>query len=119
MILHGTKDFYVRIYIDESVLTEQNFDSKKWIAILQGFSIFEKVQIICVKMPRYFDEKSKSHEGLLPVLFRYLTLFDPNVNIQLFRDIDNIWTTQHDYFVKEWLDRGDDICLFLNQNYKR
>jgi hypothetical protein len=112
-------DWYVRIYIDESVMTPLNPDSELWISILQGFQQYDHVQIICIKMPRYFNEEHRHHQGLLAVLFRYLALFDKNTSIMLFRDIDNIWTEQHQYFVDEWLNRGDQVCLYLNQNYGR
>lgn len=51
-------------------------------------------------------------------MFRYLALFDPNVGIVLFRDIDNVYTTQHHYFVDEWIKYGEDISVYMNENYK-
>ena len=118
-IINNSKDWYIRIYIDESILTDLNPDSVIWRQKLDMFKLQPRVQIVCIKMPRYFIEETHCHEGLLAVMFRYLTIFDPNVSICLFRDIDNVWTDQHHYFVEKWLERGDDVCVFLNQNYKR
>lgn len=118
-IINNTKEWYVRIYIDESVLSDSNPDSKIWKTKLEKFKTLSRVQIICVKFPRYYIEESNNHQGLLAVMFRYLTLFDPNVSIVLFRDVDNVWTEQHHYFVDTWLERKDNVCLFLNEHYKR
>jgi hypothetical protein len=118
-IIENSPDWYVRIYTDTSILTDLNGESNKWKEILDNFSDESRIQILCIKMPDYYSETNHNHQGLLPVLFRYLTLFDPNVSICLFRDIDNIWTEQHDYFTNQWLSGTEDICVFLNTNYKR
>jgi len=52
-------------------------------------------------------------------MFRYLALFDKNLSVILFRDVDNIYTSQHQYFVDKWLERGDDICVYMNNKYTR
>ena len=111
----NNSDWFVRIYIDESVIHPENPDKNIWLEKL-NLLMQDRVQIICVKFPRYYQ--NGSHEGLLPVMFRYLTLFDPNVTISLFRDIDNIWTAQHQYFIDTWLANGTDVCLYMNNNYK-
>lgn len=116
-IINNSTDWYVRIYIDESILNPNNPDSIVWKQKLTLLTLQSRVQIICVKFPRYYLDGS--HQGLLAVMFRYLTMFDPNVTISLFRDVDNIWTEQHQYFIDEWISRGDDVCLYLNDNYKR
>lgn len=116
-IIDNSPQWYIRLYIDESILNPDNPESVIWIQKLELLKLQDRVQIICIKFPRYYV--NGSHQGLLAVMFRYLTLFDPNVIISLFRDIDNIWTQQHQYFIDEWIDRGDDICLYLNNNYKR
>lgn len=116
-ILTNSSDWYVRLYIDESILNPDNADSSVWIQKLNVLQQLDRVQIICVRFPRYFD--GGSHQGLLPVMFRYLTLFDANVGISLFRDIDNLWTEQHQYFIDQWIDQDTDICLYLNEDYKR
>jgi hypothetical protein len=118
-ILEKTTDWKIRLYIDESILTEKNEESLVWKSLLEKFKISDRIQIICVKFPQYFFQDSNTHQGLLAVLFRYLALFDPNVGICLFRDIDNIWTEQHNYFVDKWINSNTDICLFLNSGYKR
>jgi hypothetical protein len=116
-ILNNTTDWYVRIYIDESILHPQNPDSGLWKNKLNLLK-HNRVQIICIKFPRYYLP-NHCHKELLAVMFRYLTLFDPNVSISVFRDIDNIYTDQHQYFIDTWLERGDDICLYMNEHYKR
>jgi hypothetical protein len=88
-----------------------------WAEKINALKQHDKVQIICVQFPRYYA--NGNHQGLLPVMFRYLTMFDPNVGISLFRDIDNIWTDQHQYFIDQWIERDTDVCLYLNENYKR
>jgi hypothetical protein len=116
-IINNSSDWYVRIYMDESLLHPNNPDKNKWIEKLNLLQLQDRVQIICVKFPRYYS--NGTHQGLLSVMFRYLTLFDPNVSISLFRDIDNIWTQQHQYFIDAWITKGTDICLYMNENYKR
>jgi hypothetical protein len=119
-IIVSTTDWYVRVYIDESVLNSLNPENVIWREKLAVLYTIPRVQVICVKMPRYYLPNSQNHQGLLPVIFRYLPLFDKNTSILLFRDIDNIWTEQHHYFVDKWLTNGnEDIFLFMNQNYKR
>ena len=75
-ILNNTPEWYVRVYIDESILTEINEEYMIWGGVLNILKQYDKVQIICVKMPIYFFEEYKCHNGLLSVLFRYLVLFD-------------------------------------------
>jgi hypothetical protein len=118
-IIENTSDWYIRIYMDESLLNPKNPDSILWKQKLEILMRQSRIQIICVKFPKYYLIETYNHQGLLAVMFRYLSLFDPNTSIILFRDVDNIWTEQHQYFVDKWLDRGDDICLFLNNDYKR
>lgn len=118
-IISSTTDWNVRIYIDESILTESNPETPVWISTLNELIKLDRIQIICVKMPRYYIPEQKIHQGLLAVMFRYLALFDKNTSIMLFRDIDNIWTEQHHYFVETWLNSDKDIFLFMNQYYKR
>ena len=117
-IINNSPDWFVRIYVDESIFTLKNKENIVWRKKLTNI-MHERVQLICIKMPRYYIPESENHQGLLPVIFRYLPLFDPNVNICLFRDIDNIWTDQHQYFIDRWLSGDEDICLFLNKDYKR
>ena len=116
-ILNNSTEWFVRVYIDESILNPDNKDRDVWIQKLNVLQQYNRVQIICVRFPRYF--LNGSHQGLLPVMFRYLTMFDPNVSISLFRDIDNIWTEQHQYFIDQWVAKDTDICLYLNEDYKR
>ena len=117
-IILRSPEWYIRIYMDESIIHPENSDSVIWNAKLTYLKTLERVQIICVKFPRYYLP-NHCHKELLPVMFRYLTLFDPNLSIILLRDIDNIYTEQHEWFVNEWLERGDDICFFMHENYKR
>ena len=119
-ILNSTTDWYVRLYIDESLLSDLNAENKIWKQKIELLFFSPRIQILCVRMPRYFNIESECHQGLLPVMFRYLALFDKNTSIILFRDIDNIWTEQHHYFVEKWLNEGtEDIFLFMNEKYKR
>ena len=114
------KDWYVRVYIDESVINIDNPDILIWKHILDYLITQPYVQLIIVRMPRYIShEGTQHHKELLPVIFRYLALFDPNTSIILFRDIDNIYTDQHNYFVQAWLKTNTNIHLFMNDNYKR
>ena len=112
-------DYHVRIYIDESIFSENNPDKEIWRTTLDEIKKLERIQILCVRFPRYYIEDAQAHPGLLGVMFRYLALFDPNLSVILFRDIDNVWNEQHHYLTKLWLDRGDDVCLFMNEKYKR
>jgi hypothetical protein len=92
-------------------------ESDAWATVLDAIKN-ERTQIICVRMPRYFEQGH--HQGLVAVMFRYLALFDPSVDICLFRDLDNVWTKQHCYFVDSWLTESNkDIFLFLNTKYTR
>ncbi len=119
-IIENTRDWYIRIYIDESILNVENPDVVLWDQKIKLFMTMPRVQIICVKMPLYYHNDTRTHQGLLPVMFRYLALFDKNLSIILFRDIDNIWTEQHYYLVENWLNGGgEDIFLFMNEKYKR
>jgi hypothetical protein len=118
-IITNTQDWYVRVYIDDSILNTNNKDHQFWIKIFNILITYPRVQVIAVKFPKYYIEKQKCHKELLAVMFRYLILFDTNVSVILFRDIDNIYTEQHQYFVDEWLKRGDEICLFMNDKYRR
>jgi hypothetical protein len=76
-ILQNTNDWYVRIYIDESVLSDRNTETPIWRDRLEKLIQYDRVQLICVKFPKYYIDEC--HQGLLGVMFRYLTLFDPNV----------------------------------------
>jgi len=111
------EQYHVRIYIDESILNPLNQDKDLWVSKLDLICALPRIQIICIKFPLYYV--NGYHKELLPVMFRYLTLFDENVSVALFRDIDNVYTPQHQYFIDNWLDRGDDICLYMNEFYKR
>lgn len=117
-IIKNSDDWFVRIYMDESILHPQNPDVGIWKEKLTLLKQQPLVQIVCIKFPRYYLS-TNCHKELLAVMFRYLTLFDPNVSISLFRDIDNVYTEQHDYFVDKWLEQGNDICFFMNEHYKR
>lgn len=118
-ILANSTEYYVRIYIDESIFHPNNLDREIWICRINKLIILDRIQIICVKFPRYYLNNANCHKELLPVMFRYLAMFDKNTSIILFRDIDNIYTDQHEYFVQEWLQRGDEVCFYMNENYKR
>ncbi len=119
-IINNSIDWYVRLYIDDSILAPTNEESVLWHEKLVKLYLLDRVQVISVKMPRYYIAGANCHQGLLAVLFRYLPLFDANTSIMLFRDVDNIWTEQHDYLVNNWLENGEEeLFLFLNQDYKR
>jgi hypothetical protein len=113
-----TPDWYVRLYIDSSLLHEDNPDKDIWLSKLKLILKIPNIQIIAVKFPRYYI--NGHHKDLLPVMFRYLALFDENLSVILFRDVDNIYTSQHQYFVDKWLEQGDkDICVYMNNKYTR
>lgn len=118
-IIFNEPEYYVRLYVDASIFSKLNTENHIWRKKINLFKRYPRIQIIAVKMPRYYLDDSQSHQGLLPVMFRYLPLFDPNVSIIIFKDIDNIWTQQNLYFTNLWLDSGKDVQLFLNENYKR
>ena len=111
-------EYYIRIYIDESLLNPLNPDKHIWNNKLTLLQQLPRVQIICVKFPSYYLPQN-CHQELVAVMFRYLSLFDSNVSIILFRDLDNIYTNQHQYFIDTWLARGDDLCFYMNDNYRR
>lgn len=112
-----TPDWYIRLYIDSSLLHPDNPDKTIWLSKLRLVLRMSNIQIIAVKFPRYYI--NGHHKDLLAVMFRYLALFDENLSIILFRDVDNIYTEQHQYFVDKWIERGDDICVFMNNKYIR
>jgi len=116
-IMRNTPEWYVRLYIDSSILHPDNPDKQIWESKLQLIFQMTRVQIIAVEFPRYCI--NGHHKDLLAVMFRYLALFDKNLSIILFRDVDNIYTSQHQYFVDKWLERGDDICVYMNNKYTR
>jgi hypothetical protein len=117
-IIQNAPDWYIRVYIDNSIMHQHNKDRKPWVKTFDKLLGYSQVQIVAVKFPRYYMEND-CHQELLPVMFRYLTLFDPNVSIILFRDIDNVYTHQHQYFIDRWLERGDEMCFFMNDKYRR
>lgn len=117
-IIQNTNDWYIRLYIDNSIIHQHNADRTPWIKTFNKLLGYSRVQIIAVKFPMYYLENG-CHQELLPVMFRYLILFDPNVSIILFRDIDNVYTEQHQYFVDTWLERGEEMCFFMNDKYRR
>lgn len=118
-LIDNTPDWINRIYIDESLLNPMNPDSHIWKTKLNLLMQYPQVQIICVKFPRYYIKEYNCHKELLAVMFRYLALFDKNVSVILFRDIDNIYTDQHHHFTNKWLELGTDICFYMNDRYKR
>lgn len=111
--------WFTRIYLDDSVFAQRNIESGLWERVFAILKRYPKVQIIRVHCPGHFDEKTKSHKGLLATMFRFLVLFDPKVKYCLFRDIDNIWTTHDFYFVSEWIKSGSDGMLYLDLNYRK
>jgi hypothetical protein len=117
-IIENTTDWYVRIYYDESLFSDLNTERLVWKDKFQYFDN-PRIQLICIKFKRYYISPQHPHPGLLPVIFRYLPMFDPNTSIVLYRDVDNIWLDQHIYFTDKWIQSNKDICLFLNPNYKR
>jgi len=112
------QDWYVRIYIDQSIIHKDNPDKNIWIDKFNSIMGMPNVQIIAVKFPRYYL-KNHCHKELLPVMFRYLALFDKTTSIMLFRDIDNIYTEQHHMLVDDWICSNNDVCFFMNESYKR
>ncbi len=117
------KDSFVRVYFDDSVIAGANKERAVWQGIINKLKI-DNVQLVFIKMPRYYSAADQCHQGLLATLFRFLPVFDPAVRLCIFRDIDNIWTEQDDYFIDRWLNgatsgTAEDIFLFMNENYKR
>lgn len=105
-LLAQNPDWGVHLYIDKSV--SNRFVQKAFGSYPPG------LQVIRVQMHRYPD-----NYGLLPVLFRYLPLFDPGIEVCVFRDIDNIWTDQDRYFVDTWLSSDCALIAALNDKYLR
>jgi hypothetical protein len=118
-IIDNYTDYYIRIYMDESVINPLNPDALIWKDKLNKILLLPRIQIICVKFPRYYDEEINFHKELLAVMFRYLILYDANTSIILFRDVDNIYTEQHKYFTNKWLELGTDLCFYMNDKYRR
>lgn len=107
-LLQQNPDWGVRLYIDPTV-------SNTYIAkAFGGPSPHPNLQVIRVRMHRY-----PANYGLLPVLFRYIPMFDPGVEVCLFRDIDNVWTDQDRFFVDTWLDSDCELTAALNDKYLR
>jgi hypothetical protein len=48
--------------------------------------------IYSIKYDRFFSNKNNYHYGLFPVIFRYLSFFDPNISTCFIGDIDNLCT---------------------------
>jgi hypothetical protein len=117
-IISQFDDWYIRVYIDESIFHPGNSDNIIWRTKLQLLMQYDRVQIICVKFPQYYMS-NRCHKELLPVMFRYLSLFDETTSIILFRDVDNIYTSQHEYLIQQWIKQGYNICLFMNEKYRR
>ncbi|MGL5936347.1 MAG: hypothetical protein ACRCZI_12080 [Cetobacterium sp.] len=121
-IIDNFPEWVVRIYIDESILHPDNTDNPIWknklLMLMTAANTAQRLQIIAVKFPHYYT-RANCHKELLAVMFRYLALFDKNTSIILFRDIDNIYTEQHEYFTNYWISQNVEICLFMNENYKR
>lgn len=120
-IFENYQEWVVRLYIDESILHPDNSDNPIWkdkLSQLMNSQYAARMQIIAVKFPRYYT-RANCHKELLAVMFRYLALFDKNTSIILFRDIDNIYTEQHEYFTNYWISQGSELCFFMNDKYKR
>lgn len=110
-------DWAVRLYIDESLFNAENKILDVWQTNLDKLVELERVQILVIRMPQYII--NEKHIGLLPVIFRYLALFDETTMAMCFRDIDNVWTEQHTYFIAQWLNTDTDLMFFMNQDYSR
>jgi hypothetical protein len=116
-IMRNTPEWYVRLYIDDTIIHPNNPDRDIWESKLRLVLKMPRVQIIAIKFPKYYIDGH--HKDLLTVMFRYLALFDKNLSIILFRDVDNIYTSQHQYFVDKWLESGKDIFVYMNNKYTR
>ncbi len=113
------RDWWVRLYIDDSVSSNKNPDAYAWDMVFDFFRRLPTVQIIRVRWEKHYDPMFKCHKGLLPAFFRYFALFDDAVGICIFRDIDNVWTEQDFYFTDKWISSGEDGFMYIDPSYQK
>lgn len=115
----NNSEWHVRLYIDDSLTSPKNKEKSVWIDVLELFTKYKRLQVVHVTFQQYYDKTNSCHKGLLATLFRYLVLFEDNVNVCIFRDIDNIWTEQDFYFTNQWINSGCDGVMYLDNNYRK
>ena len=121
-VKHFFPDWHLRVYIDSSLefqMAEGGETQKIFEPILQtldGPQFKDFVDIIYVDVPAAKTDKFH-HLETLPTLFRYLALFDKNVDRVLIRDIDTVVSPVDRKFMEEWEKSGTDLHLYMQPRY--
>jgi hypothetical protein len=111
------KDWVVRIYIDVSLFHKGNPEFVEiWEPMFRAIKEKDNVELIVVDFPAgkvdpYF------HHQFVPVIFRYLPIFDDTVDAVIVRDIDSCLTDIDYFFVNEWLKSDKDLHSYLMCTY--
>ncbi len=85
------KGYIVRIYIDYSILSTKYSETEKiWKPLLNQLQKHDNVQIVKYYCPLFSVTEEGFHYMYISSMLRILSLFDPDVGISVFRDIDSI-----------------------------
>jgi hypothetical protein len=111
-------DWTIRLYIDES-FTMDDDNPSEYKKIYDEFMKYENSEIYKVNI-EYFKNKKKIHYSLIPVLFRYFILLDPDVETCFIGDIDNYCTLHLSNILNKFEKGSDKALIFMpHSSYKR
>jgi hypothetical protein len=105
-------DWIIRLYVDDTIPNDENDKSlpTQAVKVIHFFKTDTKAELFNVS----FDEfkQNKKHYSLIPVLFRYLALFDNKINTCFMGDVDNVCSLHLADILKTFSKSDNEVLIF-------
>ncbi len=102
------KDYVIRIYVDFSLFDKSSSETKSiWQPLMEQLYKHANIQIVKYYCP-LLAEKANYHFGYIGSFVRMFSMWDPDVSLSVFRDIDSI------PYLKDY----QQIVAFESSSYK-
>ena len=123
----------LRIYTDQSLLSsnykyDDDSDVNSWngktenYAWVDGISKIQErknVQLVKYDFESFKDPTdSEYHIGYFGTVVRFMSMFDTDVELSVFRDINKIPTTYDKNIIDQWIQSGSLFHFYINSTYQ-
>lgn len=116
-------DWILRLYIDDTIPYQPEYKESlpgETQRVLHIFMTEPNMELYHVNCPKLKDKTGIKHFSLTPVLFRYLSFFDQDINCCFIGDVDNTCTSIHAEIIKLFCQSDAKLLIFkATDSYQR
>ena len=104
---------------DEDSLWENNFEDKKWKELLYEIKKHSFIQIVKYSCNKFKDPINKDyHFGYFGSVARYLSIFDEDIEVSIFRDVNKSINTRDRDSIEDFLESSYSQHSYKSNYYK-